>query len=150
MPQIKFYGSQVGGSPVVSHSYTGSPLTLLWHDITLAFSLIPHLPYIIFPMTPLRSRHFCELYPSIENLYSIFLHVILLILQVPFLLSIPFWVFLPGWMVIGGVMAFWCVNKGVMYLLNGSKMEYFSDPKYASNEGHEHEQWIFLNGVAVG
>jgi hypothetical protein len=135
---------------VISHSYTGDPLTLLWHDIASAFSLILFMPYIVFPMNPLRSRHFCELYPSLANLWSMFLHVILLLLQLPFLLSIPFWILFPVWMVIFAVTCFLFINSGIWWLLNGSKMEYCSDPAYASNEGHEHEQWIFLNGVAVG
>jgi hypothetical protein len=35
--------------------------------------------------------------------------------------------------------------------LNGSQMRYPSNPKYAEKKPeHAHEQWIFLNGVAVG
>lgn len=79
-----------------------------------------------------------------------FLHVVLIVLQLPFLLSIPFWIFLPVWMVVLGVGVFLLVNKGIWYLLNGREIECHSNPAYASNEGHEHEQWIFLNGVAVG
>lgn len=150
MAQIKFYGSQVGGSKISSHSYTGSPLTLLRDDIVSAFSFFLFLPYIVFPMNPLRSGHLCELYPSFANLWSMFLHVILILLQLPFLLSIPFWIFLPVWSVILGIAVFWVMNQGIWYLLNGNQIEYPSNPAYASNEGNEHEQWIFLNGVAVG
>lgn len=150
MPRIKFYGSQIGGSPITSHTYTGDPLSLLWHDVASAFSLILYFPTIVMPMSPLNSRHFCELYPSIPNLWSMLLHVILVALQLPFLLSIPLWIFLPVWLVLFGVACFLVVNWGIWLLLNGTKMEYSSNPAYASNEGHEHEQWIFLNGVAVG
>ncbi|KUJ10903.1 uncharacterized protein LY89DRAFT_626491 [Mollisia scopiformis] len=150
MPQTKFYGSQVGGSPVISHSYTGSPLTLLRHDIASAFSFSLFLPFIVYPMNPLRSGHLCELYPSLANLWSMFLHVLLIVLQLPFLLSIPFWIFLPVWVVVLGLTGFLVVNQGIWWLLNGSRMEYPSNPAYAKKDGHEHEQWIFLNGVAVG
>lgn len=146
----KFYGSQVGGSPVTSYSYTGSPLELLRHDIASAFSFFLFLPFIVMPMNPLRSGYLCELYPSLENFWCMFLHVVLILLQLPFLLSIPFWIFLPVWTVGLGVGVFLVVNRGIWYLLNGPEIEYPSNPAYASNEGHEHEQWIFLNGVAVG
>lgn len=96
------------------------------------------------------SRHFCELYPSVANLWCIFLHIVLIALQLPFLLSIPIWFFLPVWLVVVGIVVFMGVNACIWWLLNGGKMEYVSEPKYASNEGREHEQWIFLNGVAVG
>lgn len=146
----KFYGSQVGGRPITSHSYTGSPLKLLRHDIYLAFSLLFYFPYIVFPTNPLRSGHLCELYPSWQNFWSMFLHFILICLQLPFILSIPFWVVLPIGTAILGVTGFLLANKVLWWLLNGGKMEYWSKPEFASNEGHEHEQWIFLNGVAVG
>ncbi len=46
---------------------------------------------------------------------------------------------------------FWLINQGICYFLNGSKMRYPSNPKFAeAKEEHKHEQWIFLNGVAVG
>ena len=149
--QTKFYGSQVGGSVITPHSYTNSPLQLLRHDVASAFSKWYFLPFIVYPFKPLKSGPLCELYPSAANLWSMFLHVVLLIMQLPFLLSIPFWVCFPLWMVIAGVAVFWCVNQGICYLLNGSQMQFPSNPDYAlKKKGHEHEQWIFLNGVAVG
>jgi hypothetical protein len=149
--QTKFYGSQVGGSGVTPRSYTGSPLKLLRQDLASAFRFGLFLPFIVYPFTPLGSGPLCELYPSWVNLWSMFLHVILIIMQLPFILSIPFWVFFPLWTVIIGVAVFWAVNQGICYLLNGSKMRYPSNPKYAEKKAeHAHEQWIFLNGVAVG
>lgn len=80
-----------------------------------------------------------------------FLHLILILMQLPFILSIPFWLLFPGWMVLIGIIVFAVVNKGICYLLNGSKLRFTSDPKYAAaKKEHEHEQWVFLNGVAVG
>lgn len=151
MPQTKFYGSQVGGSTTIPHSYTGDPLTLLRWDITSALSFLPLLPYIVFPFSPQNSGPLCELYPSLANLWAMFLHLVLLIMQIPFVLSVPFWLLFPLWSVVCGVGAFMVINAGVCYLLNGSEMEFPSQERYAGNKReHEHEQWIFLNGVAVG
>jgi hypothetical protein len=80
-----------------------------------------------------------------------FLHFILIIMQLPFILSVPFWIFFPVWSVLGGVVVFGLINQGICYLLNGSQMRYPSNPKFVEQKKeHEHEQWIFLNGVAVG
>lgn len=149
--ETKFYGSQVGGSVVTPHSYTDSPLKLLRQDVASAFTFWLFLPFIVYPFSPVSSGPLCELYPSAANLWSMFLHIILVIMQVPFLLSIPFWFFFPLWSVSIGVAIFWLINQGICYLLNGSQMRYPSDPKFAAaKDEHAHEQWIFLNGVAVG
>ena len=133
------------------HSYTNSLLTLLRQDVASAFSFWVFAPFIVYPFTPLSSGPLCELYPSASNLWSMFLHIILFFMQAPFLLSILTWVFFPLWAVMGGIAVFWVINKGIWYLLNGSKMRYPSNPKFAeAKEEHKHEQWIFLNGVAVG
>jgi len=80
-----------------------------------------------------------------------FLHFILVLIQLPFILSIPFWVLLPVPVILFGCAGFWVVNSTIAYLLNGSQMRFASDPKYAeARKEHEREQWIFLNGVAVG
>lgn len=43
------------------------------------------------------------------------------------------------------------VNKAICFLLNGDKSEFPSNPAFAEvKEEHKHEQWLFLNGVAVG
>ncbi|KAH8588240.1 hypothetical protein B0O99DRAFT_525448 [Bisporella sp. PMI_857] len=153
MPQIKFYGSQVGGKVVTPHSYTGSPAELLRSDIWSALKAATMLPYIVWPLRPTGSGEFCELYPSWANLYNIFLHVVLVFMQLPFILSVPFWVIVPlplSW-IVAGVTVFFMVNHGICYLLNGPQMRYESDPKYTQlAKAHKHEQWIFLNGVAVG
>ncbi|KAK6582500.1 hypothetical protein PZA11_004908 [Diplocarpon coronariae] len=148
--QIRFYGSQVGSSSTVPHPYTGSPLALLRQDIVSALQLIPFLPSAIFPLTPFRSGRLCELYPSPANLHDMFLHGILIGMQVPFVLSVPFWILLPVWWVGLGVVVFIALNESICYLLNGKELELKSNPDYAEQRGHEHEQWIFLNGVAVG
>ena len=153
MSHIKFYGSQVGGKIVTPHSYTDSPLVLLRRDIWSALKLFAFSPFIVWPLKPFGSRELCELYPSAANLWNIFLHVILILMQLPVILSIfiPFWIFLPVWAIIVGALVFWAINQTICHILNGSKLQYKSDPKYATlKEEHKHEQWIFLNGVAVG
>jgi hypothetical protein len=151
MPQIKFYGSQVGGKVVTPHSYTDSPLMLLRHDVWSALKLLAFSPFIVFPLSPLGSGKLCELYLSTANIWNMFLHILLMLIQFPFIFSVPFWIFFPVWSVIVGVSVFWAVNQTICYILNGSKLQYHSDPKYAKlKEEHKHEQWIFLNGVAVG
>jgi len=153
MPQTRFYGSQVGGKVVTPHSYTDSPAVLIRHDLWTALKFFMLLPYIVFPLTPQGSAQFCELYPSGANLYNIFLHLVLVLMQLPFILSIPFWIIMPVplFWILAGVTVFFTVNHGICYLLNGPKMRYESDPKYSTvRKEHAHEQWIFLNGVAVG
>lgn len=79
------------------------------------------------------------------------LHLILIIMQLPFILSVPFWLMFPLWSVVGGVAVFLMINQSICFLLNGSDMEVESKNEYAERKKeHEHEQWIFLNGVAVG
>jgi hypothetical protein len=151
MALTKFYGSQVGGANTTQHSYTSSPLSLLYHDILSAFSFAAFLPFIVFPISPQTSGPLCELYPSTGNLWSMFVHFILVLMQLPFVLSIPFWVFFPVWWVLLGVSVFWLVNQGLCYILNGKNMKFPSQSKFLQGrEPHPHEQWIFLNGVAVG
>jgi len=80
-----------------------------------------------------------------------FLHLMLIIMQLPFILSVPFWLMFPLWSVVGGVAVFLMINQSICFLLNGSDMEVESKKEYAERKKeHEHEQWIFLNGVAVG
>ncbi|KAL3426454.1 hypothetical protein PVAG01_03245 [Phlyctema vagabunda] len=153
MPNTRFFGSQVGGRKITPLSYTGSPLQLLRHDVFSAFSYYKSLPFIIWPIQPFGSGDLCELYPSRGNLYDIFLHLVLLALQLPFLISVPFWIFLPfpPLTFVLGIVGFWLVNRVVYQLINGPEMKYQSDPKFAAaRPEHAHEQWVLLNGVAVG
>ncbi|KAG4217905.1 hypothetical protein PC116_g33615 [Phytophthora cactorum] len=54
-------------------------------------------------------------------------------------------------MVALGIAVFFAVNRLLCFFLNGKTITFTSDPKYApALEEHAHEQWIFLNGVAVG
>jgi len=151
MKRIKFYGSQIGSQTTIPHPYTDSPLTLLWSDIVCALRFYLFLPFIVIPILPQLSGPLSELYPSASNIWSMFLHLILVFMQVPFILSVPFWVFFPVWSVLIGVGVFWAVNQGICYLLNGNKMKLWSEAKFTEEkEVRKNEQWLFLNGVAVG
>jgi hypothetical protein len=149
--RIKFYGSQIGSQATIPKPYTDSPLTLLRSDILSALGFYLFLPFIVMPVTPQLSGPLSELYLSAANIWSMFLHLILVCMQVPFILSIPFWVLFPVWSVLIGVGIFWAVNQGICYLLNGNKMKVWSEAKYTEKkEERKNEQWLFLNGVAVG
>lgn len=155
MARTRFFGSQVGGRVVTPHSYTGSPLQLLKEDVKNAFCFYQFLPFIVWPIRPSRSGDLCELYPSVANLLDMFLHFILVLMQIPFLIFLaltPLWMwFFPLGPVVVGIVIFWTINQGICFILNGSKLQYASDPKLTPrSKEFENEQWIFLNGVAVG
>jgi hypothetical protein len=148
---VEFFGSQVGSRVVTPVIYTGSPIKLFYYDVKYSVMHLFDLPSIVFPWTPYGSGHLDELYPSIENLYSMFLHLVLFICQALFLLSVPFWFIFPVWLVAGFVTVFMLLNSMFCFLLNGFKMHYDSDPEITKKmPKHDNEQWVFLNGVAVG
>jgi len=150
----KFFGSQIGGTSVINYSYTDMPWRLMAFDVYYFFKFIWALPYIIMPLTPADSGDLDELSFTRQNLFCILIHFILCILQLGFILSLPALFLLPIWTAVLLVAVFMFVNKSLCTLLNGpssSQVEYHSDPKYApALPEHAHEQWIFINGVAVG
>lgn len=148
---IKFYPSQIPTSINPPHPYTASPSVLLLQDIASFFHLCRFLPFIIVPTSPCSSRELCELYPSVANLWAIFLHCLLIVWQAAFLVGILVWLWLPVWMIVVEVCIFWGVNKMICRVLNGGAVECRSDEAYCEKkEELQHEQWLFLNGVSVG
>ncbi|KAF9880093.1 hypothetical protein CkaCkLH20_02047 [Colletotrichum karsti] len=96
-----------------------------------------------------------ELYPSFANFYDVTFHFILIIAQSAFLLSIPFLSFFSFNLVVAYIIGFTVLNYVVCYGLNGYLPDGYiqsTDFPEASlwDEQHKKEQWIFLNGVAVG
>lgn len=147
----EFFGSQVGGQAVINYSYTDLPWKLLAYDIQYFFIFIWALPWILWPMRPCDGGDFDELAFNRKNVFCIFMHAILIVLQLTFLVSIPFLILFPVWMVLIGLAVFFAINRALCRTLNGRTLTYVSDPKYASRqEEHAHEKWVFLNGVAVG
>lgn len=148
---VSFTPSQKGTrNAAVPLAWTSSPTRLLASDMKLLVKNLNNVPGILLPLT---SKHFLdELYPwSFMNMWTLTLHIFLVIYQLLFLLSIPVWFVIHG-------PAIWvaaycaCVllfNKAVCLLLNGPAY-LDSDVKAAFEEHHPKERWIFLNGVAVG
>jgi hypothetical protein len=148
---IKFYGSQVGSKTKIQHTTTLEPISLLYHDIYTAFASAPYIVYIFWPLWPALSGDFCELAPTWPNIWACFLHLILILMQIPFIFSMPIWMLFPGWTVMLGVVVFMVFNHLVTYALNGPKKTFHSLEKYAGKrQEHEGEQWVFNNGVAAG
>jgi hypothetical protein len=147
-----FYRSQIGGASVINYSYTDFPWVLLLRDIKYFFVYSWALPWIIHPAFTYGSGELDELYPTLRNGICILLHFLLIILQLTLLVTLPVITFLiPIGAAAGVVLCFLLVNKLLCWFLNGSGHEFHSDDKYAKlKPEHEHEQWIFVNGVAVG
>ncbi|KAI0118058.1 hypothetical protein F4776DRAFT_656086 [Hypoxylon sp. NC0597] len=151
MDRTEFFGSQVGGESVISYSYTDMPWKLMMWDVRYFFTFAWALPWVLWPVRPCDGDHFDELSFTWENMWCIFIHSILVVLQLFFILTLPLALLFPVWMVALGMVAFFTLNWLLCLGLNGSTITFESDPKYApALEEHAHEQWIFLNGVAVG
>ncbi|KAJ1324138.1 hypothetical protein MN608_10198 [Microdochium nivale] len=149
-PTIRFFGSQVGGESVINYGYTDMPFKLLMWDIRHFFTYLWFLPWIVWPLTPTDSGDFDELTFNRANVWCIFVHTILIFLQLGFIIALPFSLLFPLWIDALAIGLFFLLNWAICLLLNGKTTTMLSDPKYASAEDHPHEQWIFLNGVAVG
>ena len=149
--QTKFYSSQIGGPTVVPQNCTVSPLKLLGQDISTAARLWDFLPSIIWPLPPLDSGPLCELYPSTSSIRCMYIHAVLSLMQLSFVVSVPLWIIYPVSFVIVWVAIFWVGNEFLCFLLNGTRATLHSNPVNAQQKvEHDHEKWIFLNGIGVG
>lgn len=125
---------------------------MFW-DTYYFFYYIWALPYVLLPYRPADSGKLSELALTRGNIFCVFMHTILVILQLAFLLLLPpLALFLPLWTTLLITAGFLLVNKGLVALLNGEDVIFHSDAEYAApdQERFAHEQWIFLNGVAAG
>ena len=147
-----FFQSQIGGAEIINYSYTDFPWKLLIKDVYYFFVYSWALPWILYPIFKFGSGPLDELYPTRQNLLCIAVHFVLAVLQLGFIIALPFTVLFPVWTVAVGIAGFLAVNHAIAaLLLNGKSETYTSDPEYAEKKPeHAHEQWIFLNGVAVG
>lgn len=150
--RTEFFGSQVGGKSVINYGYTDMPMKLFIWDVKTFFTFIWFLPWVIWPIRPCDSGEFAELSFTRGNMYCLFIHAILIVLQLGFLLVIvPLSILLPVWMVILGLAGLYAINWLLVRPLNGHSLTYTSDPKYApALAEHAHEKWVFINGVAAG
>jgi hypothetical protein len=147
----EFYRSQIGGTSVINYSYTDFPLRLFAKDTYFFFVYAWALPWILLPLRPAGGGELDELYPTWRNAFCVLLHFVLAVLQLVFLIALPLALLLPVWLAAGGIGAFLVMNWALCKMLNGKDATYHSDAKYAEALAeHEHEQWVFLNGVAVG
>ncbi|KAK1964085.1 hypothetical protein LY78DRAFT_694432 [Colletotrichum sublineola] len=96
-----------------------------------------------------------ELYPSWNNFCDITFHMFLMVTQSAFLVSLPFLTFLSFNVFVTWVVFFVTTNYLACFMLNGWMPEGFiwskefrDTPRW--REEHADEEWIFLNGVAVG
>lgn len=150
---VDFFGSQIGDQTVINYSYTDRPLKLLAWDIYSFFRFSWAIPYVLWPFRPFDSGHLSELAPTWANAWCIFVHVVLVVLQLGFVLCFPpVALFMPLWMTLASAGAFMALNKALCMLINGTDEVFHSDPQYAApgQERFAHEQWVFLNGVAAG
>lgn len=146
----EFYRSQVGDTSVINYSYTDLPLRLFTKDIYFFWVYLWALPWILMPLYP-AGGELDELYPSWKNMYCVLAHFILCVMQLVFILALPFAIVFPVWMNAIAIGAFMTLNYLICFTLNGRELTFTSDEKYATAlPEHEHEQWVFLNGVAVG
>ncbi|KAI1826385.1 hypothetical protein F4861DRAFT_105338 [Xylaria intraflava] len=149
--RTEFISSQIGGKSVINYSYTDMPWKLAAYDVRYFFTFAWALPWILWPVRPCDGGHFDELSCTAENVWCICIHVVLVIWQLAFLILLPVSLFLPVYIFAAALGAFFLINWLLCRCLNGKTITYESDPKYApALEEHQHEQWIFLNGVAVG
>ncbi|CAM1504266.1 Fc.00g018570.m01.CDS01 [Cosmosporella sp. VM-42] len=147
----EYYRSQIGESSVINYCYTDFPWRLFAKDVYYFCVYSWALPWVLWPLWPYGSDELDELYPTPKNLFCILIHFVLCLLQLAFILALPFSLIFPLWMAVGGVTAFMFVNWLLCKLLNGKELTFQSEEKYAKAlPEHEHEQWVFLNGVAVG
>ncbi|KAI0381148.1 hypothetical protein F5Y04DRAFT_271096 [Hypomontagnella monticulosa] len=151
MDRTEFIGSQVGGESVINYSYTDMPWKLMMWDVRYFFTFAWALPWVLWPVRPCDGDHFDELSFTWQNMWCVVLHAILGVLQIVFILTLPLVFLLPVWLAAMGIAAFFALNWFICLGLNGNTITFESDPKYApALDEHAHEQWIFLNGVAVG
>ena len=150
---VEFLSSQTGLSSVTSDPlpYTGGPLRLLWSDFLLILRCMPTALGIFLPLNFRKPDIRDELYPGDwRNLFSIFLHIILILLQSAFLVSLISFLFIPlGWFICY-VGLFMLLNSCICWFLNGNSIHLVSEVPVENEEKHASEYWIYLNGVSVG
>jgi hypothetical protein len=145
-----------GNNPFVSIPYDINPLRLVWLDILSIFELSKLLLLTVAPLRPCLSGPLDELYPSWANMTDMFLHTILIIIQLALILTLPimtvlFW-FLPGLVSLAFVLTMLVVTLVVMRLLNGGPISecYVGLPEGKMPVNDEHELWFFINGITIG
>jgi hypothetical protein len=147
----RFFGSQIGGRSVINYGYTDMPWKLMAWDVYYFFKFFWAIPYVLWPLSPADSGELSELSPTLGNVWCIAIHAVLCVVQLAGIVALPYLVVLPVWTAALLIGVFLLANKVLCMLLNGKKVEYESEDKYAPKlPEHAHEQWIYINGVAAG
>jgi hypothetical protein len=148
---VTFVPSQIGGPTQVPISYTSTPGRLLWYDFRLFLSKISSTTGVFLPLRWGRnSEPYDELYPSLSNILSFGIHVLLAVMQLVFLCSFPVYLFAPcAWWIVY-VMVFFGINGGICRMLNGSELKVYPSVPVDEEDKFRDEYWIFMNGVACG
>ena len=142
---------QASSTPSAVPSYNSAPYHLLFYDINLFFTFFRSLPEVFLPLAPALSGPLDELYPSGENLWCIFLHLLYTTIQIGFLVSLFFCVFPTVGFVIVYVSGFLLLNYTLCkFTLNGRARFITSDVNMSPFPRHDNERWIFINGISVG
>ncbi|KAG5922859.1 hypothetical protein E4U53_003643 [Claviceps sorghi] len=148
---ITFYRGQIGGPSVIDYSYTDSPAKLFLKDLRSLLVYSWAIPRVLSPLWPCASGDLGEMYPSFKNVFCLVVHGVLIVLQLMFLVGLPLTMFFPLWMGATGVAGFLALNWALCRLLNTGERICTSDDKFAPRRAeHEHEAWVYLNGVAIG
>jgi hypothetical protein len=141
-------------------SYTANPLLLMFNDlilflqITFTWPITDGLLSIVLPLSAGSSGSLDELSITPANVWTLFMHFVLIAAQVAFIISL-FPLLLVGLPVfyLVYVTGFVNVNKWVSRLLNGPRRKalFQSAPDCVKGkQEHPNERWVFINGVAVG
>lgn len=145
-----------GNNTFISIPSDTNPLRLVWLDILSIFELARLLLLVVAPLTPCASGPLDELSPTWANLTDMFLHTILIIIQLSLILLLPimtvlFW-FLPGLISLAFIVAMLVVTLVIMRLLNGGPISecYVGFPQGQMPVNDESEPWFFINGITIG
>ena len=141
--------------------YTANPLLLVLNDlmlfvqITFTWPITAGLLSIVLPLSPMKSGSLDELALTGANLWTLFLHTVLIFAQIAFILSlIPLALIGLPLLYFLYIVAFVLGNKWASGLLNGPRQQELFKSHLDCVKGdwprHENEKWVFINGVAVG
>jgi hypothetical protein len=154
---VSFIPSQLATWSQTPLPYTANPRKLLIADLLLCLRKAKFIPGIFLPLRIGKNASpWDELYPSLINLKSIILHVILVIGQTIFLISLPFLILFPTFWIVAYVSTFVFTNGLLTKLLNGNtirlepKKEILDQLAARKGKNYDDEYWIYMNGVSVG
>lgn len=146
----QFYECQIDGQSI-NYSYMDMPWTLLIWDLRILVNNLWAIPYVAWPLASWWGGSFDELYPSYDNLFTITIHSVLLVIQLAFLISLPLALFFPIYSLAMFMALFFLINHLFCLVLNGTSSKFYSEAAFTPNpDNFAHEKWVFLNGIGTG